>query len=117
MLPDDFRAGALFTGEHVYPWLFDEHAALVPLRDAAELLAERDWPRLYDEAQLAGNEVPVAAAVYVNDMYVPRRFSEETAALVRGLRPWITSEYEHNGLRVDGGRILDHLLDLARGAA
>jgi hypothetical protein len=36
---------------------------------------------------------------------------------VRGLRTWLTSEYEHNGLRADGGRILGRLLDLARGRA
>jgi hypothetical protein len=35
--------------------------------------------------------------------------------MIRGLRPWITNEYQHNGLRVDGARILGRLLDLARG--
>ena len=34
-----------------------------------------------------------------------------------GLRAWITSEYDHNGLRVDGERILGRLLDLTRGRA
>jgi hypothetical protein len=29
----------------------------------------------------------------------------------------VTSEYEHNGLRADGGRILTRLIDLARGRA
>jgi hypothetical protein len=29
----------------------------------------------------------------------------------------VTSEYEHNGLRVDGDRILGRLIDLARGRA
>jgi hypothetical protein len=50
-------------------------------------------------------------------MYVERVFSEETAAQVRDLRPWITNEYEHNGLRADGARILGRLIDLARGKA
>ena len=50
------------------------------------LLAEREWPRLYDPEQLARNEVPAAAAVYAGDMYVERAFSEETAAQIRGLR-------------------------------
>ena len=63
------------------------------------------------------NEVPVAAAIYAEDMYVERAFSEETAAAIRGLRPWLTNEYEHNGLRADGARILGHLIDLARGRA
>jgi pimeloyl-ACP methyl ester carboxylesterase len=106
---------ALMTGEHVYPWMFEEMSALVPLREAAELLAQHEWPRLYDPHVLAGNDVPVAAAVYTDDMYVERAFSEETAARVRRLRPWVTSEYEHNALRADGGRILDRLIDLVRG--
>jgi pimeloyl-ACP methyl ester carboxylesterase len=105
----------LMTGEHVYPWMFEEMNALAPLREAAELLAQHEWPRLYDPDALAANEVPAAAAVYTDDMYVERTFSEETAVQVRGLRPWVTSEYEHNGLRADGGAILERLIDLVRG--
>ena len=67
--------------------------------------------------QLRANEIPVAAAVYADDPYVERAFSEETAALIRGARAWVTSEYEHNGLRADGDRILGRLIDLARGRA
>ena len=66
---------------------------------------------------LRHNEVPVAAAIYVDDPYVERTFAEETAAADPGLRPWVTNEYEHNGLRVAGGRILGRLLDLTRGRA
>lgn len=107
----------LFTGEMIYPWMFDEYKTLRPLRDAAYRLAERsDWPSLYDRGALARNEVPCAAAVYHHDMYVERRFSEETAAAVRGMKTWVTSEYEHNGLRLQGERVLGHLLDLVRGA-
>lgn len=107
----------LLTGEHVYPWMFEQQGALAPLREAADLLAAHEWPRLYDADVLARNEVPAAAAIYTDDLYVERRFSEETAAAVRGLHPWITSEYEHNGLRADGGRVLGHLIDLVRGRA
>jgi pimeloyl-ACP methyl ester carboxylesterase len=118
VLPADYEADAeLFTGEHVYPWMFEEYGALAPLRDAAELLAEHEWPRLYDPARLRENEVPAAAAIYAEDMYVERVFSEETAGAIRGLRPWLTNEFDHNGLRVAGDRILGRLLDLARGRA
>jgi pimeloyl-ACP methyl ester carboxylesterase len=117
MLPDDFEAPEMFTGEHVYPWMFEEYGALAPLREAADALAEREWPRLYDPERLAANEVPAAAAIYAEDMYVPREFSEETAAHIGGLRPWITNEYEHNGLRADGERILGRLIDLVRDRA
>jgi pimeloyl-ACP methyl ester carboxylesterase len=117
MLPADYEAPELLTGEHIYPWMFEDLGELAPLREAAHLLAERVWPRLYDPDVLASNDVPVAAAIYVNDMYVERTFSEETAGLIRGARTWITNEYEHNGLRADGERILGRLIDLARGRA
>jgi pimeloyl-ACP methyl ester carboxylesterase len=116
LLPDEYaHAPELFTGEHVFPWMFEEHGALAPLREAAEILARHEWPRLYDPERLAANEVPVAAAIYAEDMYVERTLSEETAARIRGLRPWLTNEFEHNGLRVDAERVLGRLIDLARG--
>jgi pimeloyl-ACP methyl ester carboxylesterase len=117
-MPDVFRERPeLFTGEHVYPWMFEDYGALAPLREAAEILAAREWPPLYDPDRLAANAVPVAAAIYTDDPYVERTFSEETAAHTLGLRAWVTSEYDHNGLRADGERILSRLIDLARGRA
>jgi pimeloyl-ACP methyl ester carboxylesterase len=116
LLPPEYEASPeLFTGEHVYPWMFSEQQALVPLQLAAERLAEHEWPPLYDADRLSHNEVPAAAAIYAEDMYVEREFSEETAGRVPGLRGWLTNEYEHNGLRADGARILDRLIELARG--
>ena len=107
----------LLTGEHVFPWMFEDFGELAPLREAADLLAEREWPRLYDADRLRANEVPAAAAIYYDDPYVESRFSMETVALTRGLRPWLTNEYDHNALRADGARVLDRLIDLARGNA
>jgi pimeloyl-ACP methyl ester carboxylesterase len=105
----------LLTGEMIYPWMFDEDPGLVDLRAAAHLLAERtDWPALYDRDRLAANEVPVAAAVYHDDMYVDREHSLSTADLIGRARTWVTSEYEHDGLRSDE-RVLDRLLDMVRG--
>ncbi len=117
LLPDAVRDSDAFTAEHVYPWMFEDYGALRSHREAANLLAEHSWPRLYDEAQLRHNEVPVAATIYVDDLYVERAYAEETAVTIRGLRPWITNEYEHNGIRADGERILGRLIDLVRGRA
>ncbi len=109
-------APLLFTGEMIYPWMIDADPVLRPLREAADILAERDdWPPLYDPVRLAANEVPAAAAVYYNDMYVDREFSMQTAQAIRGLRAWVTSEYEHDGLRVSDGAVLDHLIGMVRG--
>jgi hypothetical protein len=115
MLPAEYDTSDLLTGEHVYPWMFEDYGALAPLRDAAELLAEREWPHLYEPSVLRANQVPITAAVYAEDMYVPREFSEETAGQIGAIKVWLTNEYEHNGLRVDGERIFGRLLDLARG--
>ena len=112
-----WRAGAepLLTGEMLYPWMLDEIRTLRPLKDAAEQLAQKsDWPRLYDREVLAQNNVPVAAAIYADDLYVDRDYSEETARAVHGLRSWLTNEYEHNGLRAEGKKVLTRLIDLAR---
>jgi pimeloyl-ACP methyl ester carboxylesterase len=117
LAPDWLDGSDAFTAEHVFPWMFEDYGALRPHREAADLLAEHPWPRLYDGDRLARNEVPVAATIYVNDLYVERAFAEETAAAVRGLRAWITDEYEHNGLRADGERVLGRLIDLVRGRA
>jgi pimeloyl-ACP methyl ester carboxylesterase len=111
-------APLLFTGEMVYPWAFEQDPALRPLAEAASLLAERDgWPALYDAEQLSRNDVPAAAAVYFNDMYVPRELSLQTADAIRGLRPWVTSEFEHDALRVSDGAVLDRLIAMTRGTA
>jgi len=103
-----------FTGEMIYPWMFEDYPGLRPLRDVAELLAhETRWPVLYDPAQLARNTVPCAAAIYAEDMYVPRALSEATAARIAGLKPWLTNEYEHNGLRA-GSTVFERLLAMRR---
>ncbi len=116
-LPQEIADSGYFTGEHVFPWMFEDYGWLRPHREAAEILAEHEWPKVYDAQQLSVNEVPVAAAVYVNDMYVEYAYSMETAAVIRGINVWATNEYEHNGIRADGERVLDRLIDMARGNA
>jgi len=100
----------LLTGEMIYPWMFDEVAALRPFRAAAEALAAREgWPDLYDLDVLARNEVPVEAAVYFDDMFVDAGLSLETAAHVGNVRTWVTNEFEHDGLRT--GDVFSRLRD------
>ena len=99
-----------FTGEMIYPWMFDDYRELRPLREVAEILAgEERWPDLYDPARLARNDVPCAAVVYAEDMYVPRRYSEETAARIAGMKVWLTNEFEHSGLRTSE-RVFERLV-------
>ncbi|UBU09554.1 alpha/beta fold hydrolase [Nonomuraea gerenzanensis] len=103
----------LFTGEMIYPWMFEEIRALRPFRGAVELLAGRgDWPPLYDLDRLAANEVPVAAAVYFDDMYVDSGLQLDTASRVGNTQAWVTNEYEHDGIGEE--RVFARLTRLVR---
>ncbi|PRX11215.1 UNVERIFIED_ORG: proline iminopeptidase [Martelella mediterranea] len=92
----------MLTGEMIYPWMFEEIRSLRPFRAAVEALAARDaYPPLYDATRLFANDIPVAAAVYHDDMYVDAGLSLETAARLGNCQTWVTNEYEHDGLRQD----------------
>lgn len=102
----------LFTGEMIYPWMFDEIALLKPFRAAAEALARRPrYGRLYDRARLAENAVPVSAVVYFDDMYVDAGLSLATARAVGNLDAWVTNEFEHDGIR-QSGSVFERLLSM-----
>ncbi|GII52061.1 alpha/beta hydrolase [Planotetraspora thailandica] len=104
-----------FIGEMIFPWHFEEDPALAPLRSYAEHLAgDTSWPHLYDPDRLARNTVPVAAAIYHDDLYVDREHSLVTAGAVRGLVHWITNEYAHDGLSRSPA-VLDRLIRMVRG--
>ena len=115
--PEDFAGDSLLlTGEHVFGWHLEDDPALAPYAEVARILAEHPWPRLYDAARLGKAEVPCAAAIYADDPFVDRDFSEETAALLPRMRTWVTADHLHNGLRTDGDQVLDRLLQLTRPA-
>ena len=103
----------LFTGEMMYPWMFEEIQGLRPFQGAVEVLAGRPrWSQLYDLERLAANDVPVAAAVYYDDMYVDSGLQLDTASRVGNLQAWVTNEYEHDGLGVE--RVFARLTELVR---
>lgn len=108
----------LFTGEMVFPWMFDLYTNLQPLKAAAQRLAEKaDWGELYFPEVLARNTVPVSCAVYADDMFVEMDFSRETLKQIPNSQAWITNQYQHNGLRADGEHILDTLITMGEQTA
>ncbi|KAG9321762.1 hypothetical protein KVV02_005681 [Mortierella alpina] len=114
---DDASKKVYFTGEHMYDWMLDDYASLQPLKECADILAKcTTWPKLYNTEVLAKNTVPVAAAMYYDDMYVDRECSERTAQGIQGIRLWVTNEYMHSGLR-DSDGVLTKLLKLVSGEA
>lgn len=101
LLEEAFVTGA--DGQALLNWNFLFHL---------EQMQNFDTNPIYTLLQ---NRVPVVAAVYYDDMYVHREFSQETAGVVPNIRLWMTNEYEHNGLRADGGAVLGRLLGIVRG--
>ncbi len=90
-----------FTGETVFPWMFEEISGLRSYEAATKRLAAHEYPiDTYDVAKLSENEVPVEAAVYFDDMYVDAQLSLDTASRIAGVHAWVTNEFEHDGLRL-----------------
>lgn len=114
--PDEFREDVtLLTGEHVFREWNETVPAFEPWAKVVERVAQIEWPSIYDAEMIRQSGASGAAAVYFNDVYVPVEFSVETGNLLPNVAKWITSEYEHNGLRCSDGRVLRHLFDLASG--
>ncbi|WP_313813140.1 alpha/beta fold hydrolase [Glutamicibacter sp.] len=121
VLPEfaEFTAHAqtpLLTGEMIFRWHFASDPALRPLEDVARVLAEYEhFGPLYDLAVLADNTVPVAAAVYHDDVYVDRELSLRTASQVNGLQAWVTEDFHHDGIADEGPAIFRRLLAMTKG--
>lgn len=114
--PEAFRADpTLLTGEHVFSEWADTVPSLQPWKEVALILAQQEWPKLYDATALYESQAEGAAAVYANDVFVPLDYSLETAQHLPGVQLYITSEHEHNGLRGSQGEVLAHLIGLAQG--
>ena len=97
-----------FTGEAMFPWMFEQESALRPFRPAMDLLMEdTHFGVIYDEDQLARNEVPLQAAVYFDDMYVDSGMQLDTLSRVGNSHYWTTNEFEHDGLH--GSLVFKHL--------
>lgn len=100
----------IFTGEVMFPWMFEQEQALQPFKPAMDVLMESTmFGTVYDAAQLERNDVPLHSAVYFNDLYVDSGLQLDTLSRVGNAKAWVTSEFEHDG--VHGDVVFRHLLD------
>lgn len=110
---DENRRPLIFTGEMAFPWMFDEVRLLRGFRDAVHALAARaEWSPLYDAERLAANEVPLAAAVYFDDMFVDAHLQLDSLSRIGNAQYWVTNEFEHDG--IGSGRTFSALRELVR---
>lgn len=102
-----------FSGEMVFPFLFETYPELIPLREVAEKLATyTDWPALYDQDRLRNNEVPLYAASYVEDMYVEYHLARNTSDMVKGSKVFETNVMYHNAVRAKADEVMHQLFSL-----
>ncbi|KAH8727083.1 Alpha/Beta hydrolase protein [Phaeosphaeriaceae sp. PMI808] len=102
-----------FTGEMIYPFMFDSYPELKKLKAVGHMLAEeKNWPKLYDTEQLKKNEVPTYAAVYLDDMYVDFDLSMETARTIKGCKPFVTNSMYHNAISAKMGDVMKEIFAL-----
>ena len=113
----EFDAAArplMLTGEAAFPFMFEDDPLLAPLKPAVDLLMEdTEFDEIYDERQLAANEVPLQAAVYFDDLYVDSGLQLDTLSRVATSHAWVTNEFEHDGLH--GSVVFAHLFEEALG--
>ncbi|MBT0771556.1 alpha/beta fold hydrolase [Kineosporia sp. J2-2] len=107
------RRPLLFTSEMAFPWMFEEIRLLRPFAPAMAALAEqREWTPLYDPARIAASEVPLAAAVYADDVFVDADLQRDTLSRVGNAQAWVTNEFEHDG--IGSGRVFSRLREMVR---
>lgn len=97
----------------IYPFFFETSLELQKLRPAAEIIAKySEWPELYDEWQLARNEVPLYAATFVDDMYVDFGLAQEAVKKIKNCKQFITSAMYHDAVRTKTDEVMKHLFAL-----
>lgn len=85
-------------GNHFFPHHFAEDPALTPFKSAVEEMETYNFPPLFDEAQLAQNEVPATVALYDRDMFVPINLAKEAASKIGNLTVWTHPEWDHDAI-------------------
>jgi len=97
----------------IYPFMFEHYPELEQLTAVSDILAKySEWPKLYDEWQLARNEVPLYAATFVDDMYVDFGLAQETASLVKNCKQFVTNTMYHDAIRSKTDGVLKELFAL-----
>ncbi|KAK4990671.1 hypothetical protein LTR50_002371 [Elasticomyces elasticus] len=97
----------------IYPWMFEDYSELRKVQDVANrVAADPAWGPLFDKTQLAKNEVPVYAAIYVDDMYVDYGLASETALAIKGCKTFVSNVMYHDAIRAKMDEVVKQLFAL-----
>ncbi|KAL5320640.1 hypothetical protein ACEPPN_011450 [Leptodophora sp. 'Broadleaf-Isolate-01'] len=103
--PSSVREAPLFfSGEMIYPFLFDIFPELERMAPVADIIASyAGWGELYDTWQ---------APTFIDDMYVDYGFAQETAKLVKNCKQYITNSMYHDAIRSKTEGVMKELFAL-----
>ena len=97
-----------FTGEAMFPWMFEQESALRPFRPAMDLLMEdTHFGVIYDENSWPAMRCRCRPPFTFDDMYVDSGMQLDTLSRVGNSHYWTTNEFEHDGLH--GSLVFKHL--------
>jgi hypothetical protein len=89
-----------FSGEMIFPFMFDIYPELEKIAPVADIIAKYSgWPDLYDEWQLARNEVPCYSVTYLEDMYVDYELAQETVKFCKEIKQFVTNGMMHDAIK------------------
>lgn len=95
-----------FHGETIRRNAFKDYCMLKPFKKAADILAKKQWPKLYDMKQLKKNKVPVFCLQYAEDMYVNSKLCDKALKGIPKVKVWHHKEWLHDALRHHGEEIV-----------
>ena len=103
----------MLTVENITHGTFAAYESLQKILPAAEIIASYDqWPKLYDEVQLAKNTVPVYASIYVDDLAIDFEMAVRRAKSIGNCKTYITNQSWHGGLKEHCDEVLGALFAL-----
>lgn len=90
---------------------FEEDPALIPFSEEVDKVHRMDT--LKAQAQdVSANEVPTAALLFKQDLFLPYELTRKSATRVGNLKLWVHDEWFHDGLWTHGPEVVNTLFDM-----
>jgi pimeloyl-ACP methyl ester carboxylesterase len=98
-----------FTDHSFCRFHYDTHEGLLELKGVAEILANYEWPCMYDYAKMKENKVPIYATSFTKDMHIDIGLSKKTADRVGNMHFFEDTVNWHQAVRSNPKAILRKL--------
>lgn len=97
-------ADLTLLGNQFFTTHFEEDPALRPFFQAVDEVHRMDSLKA-QSGDVSGNQVPAAALLFTNDVYLPYELSIQSAAKVGNLQVWTHGQWLHDAIWVHGDAV------------